>query len=135
VAAARVRIAARLWAAVGSALLACSSPAAAPEDPVLAYLRRASHLSESDRDALLARRPFVGMTLEEAELALVLEDRLATVDDRPILAVFGDGRGRRYTVRFGGSPPAVRSWTPHPIAPHEPRDVGERQRPPLPASR
>ena len=83
-----------------------------------AYLQTASHLNEEQKQAMKDHQPFIGMTFEEACLAMHL-DRI-TVElsdiDIPLQAVF-TANSVSYIIYFdGGTPNRVLEWSSLPDA-------------------
>ena len=76
-------------------------------EEVRAYVDSAPHLSPEQAQAMLDGRPFEGMTLPEATLAMQLLEASAVRDGSPLSAVFLGGDGRRYYVDFQGDPARI----------------------------
>lgn len=89
---------------------ACGPPIG-PGDPGLqAYLSASHHLSDSEKSALLEGRPFLGMTLQEANYAM----RTAGARRQPLgpgetarnfWVVYRARDGALWAVHFAGPPP------------------------------
>jgi hypothetical protein len=131
-------------AAIALGALACASPAspraegsaAAAREDVRAYVEAARHLSAEQEQAMLDGRPFEGMTLPEAKLAMQLLEVTAARDGRALSATFLGGDGRRYYADFQGDPPRIASFSlfgPDEIRLRDPEEL--HPMPPLPQLR
>ena len=76
-------------------------------EEVRAYVDSAPHLSPEQARAMLDGRPFEGMTLPEATLAMRLLEASAVRDGGALSAVFLGGDGHRYYVDFEGDPARI----------------------------
>lgn len=97
----------------------CAAPSAGPrpevslpaEDALQRYVHVANHLTEEQKEALLGRRPFVGMTPEEARLTM----RPLQIERAPSgeiqRGVYLGAERMRYHVDFGGKTPRVVFWS------------------------
>jgi hypothetical protein len=91
-------------------LAACAAPIG-PGDPGLrAYLAVSHHLTDAEKAALLEGRPFLGMTLQEANYALRpagarREGLGAGESAQDFWATYEDADGALWAVRFAGGPP------------------------------
>ena len=82
---------------------------------------------------MIEGQPFVGMTREEADLALTLLEESVELDKRVLRAVYVGGKGERYYVDFSGDPPKVAFWSSFEaddIKLTDPKDL--RPEPPIP---
>jgi len=75
------------------------------------YIQTADHLTEKQKKDLARRRPFVGMTLEEANLAMYRESTDAVLSGKAFRAVYVGDAGIRYYLDFQGDPPRVVNWS------------------------
>lgn len=95
-------------------LIACAAEPRVPA-PVKAkvqrYVEKAGHLDDNEMEAMLSGRPFVGMTVEEADLAMEREQCECRLDGRPMRATYRGGGGARYYLDFRGEPPRVVFWS------------------------
>ena len=82
-----------------------------PSEELENYLRTADHLNEEQKEQMTRRRPFVGMTLEEANLAMRQESTKLILSGKAMQAVYVGGSGVRYQLYFQGDPPSVVNWT------------------------
>jgi hypothetical protein len=86
-------------------------PDSAKQESVQQYLETAGHLNNAQRQAMEDGKPFVGMTYEEATLAMILVDFNAKFDGKFLKAVFKDRMSRSYILFFdGGTPSRVKTW-------------------------
>jgi hypothetical protein len=100
---------------------------------VRAYLESADHLTPEQAQAMLEGRPFEGMTLPEATLAMQLLEASTTRDGLTLGAIFLGADGRRYHIDFRGDPPRVSFFSLFGPDEIRLRDPGElRPEPPLP---
>jgi hypothetical protein len=82
-----------------------------PSEALENYLQTADHLNEKHKEQMTLRRPFVGMTLEEANLAMRQESTKLILSGTAMQAVYVGGAGVRYQLYFQGEPPRVINWT------------------------
>lgn len=82
-----------------------------PQEQIESYLQSAAHLNEEQQTALRRHRPFVGMTLEEADLAMVKESSEITLGGETLNAVYRGRKGTRYHLVFQGDPPVLVDWS------------------------
>ena len=75
------------------------------------YLQTASHLNEKQKEQMALHRPFVGMTIDEANLAMRQESAKLILSGKAMQAVYVGGSGVRYQLYFQGDPPSVVNWT------------------------
>ena len=75
------------------------------------YIQTANHLTEEQKKKLARRRPFVGMTMEEANLAMYRESTDAVLSGKAFRAVYIGDAGIRYYLEFQGDPPRVVNWS------------------------
>ena len=76
------------------------------------YLQKAEHLDGDQRRAMNQGIPFVGMTYEEATIAMTLVSWQGKVDGRVLKAQFAGGSGRTYVLFFDcGTPNRVMAWS------------------------
>jgi hypothetical protein len=76
------------------------------------YLETATHLNEEQRNAMLDGRPFIGMTLGEAELAMTLLQRQVVLSGEILQGKFRSMNGLIYIIAFDrGTPNRVVKWT------------------------
>lgn len=69
------------------------------------YLKTASHLTEEQKQAMIHLCPFIGMTMEEANLAMC-PDHSTAVQMKNILQMnYTGGGGVNYTLFFDGGDP------------------------------
>ena len=88
-----------------------SKRALPPRGDLERYLQTADHLDKEQKKQLARRQPFVGMTLEEANLAMRKESAELKVSGATMQAVYVGGSGTRYYLYFEGDPPRVVKWT------------------------
>ena len=74
------------------------------------YTQAADHLTESQKNAMINRQPFVGMTKEEADMAMYYEKSNVYGSGRTVQAIYTGGWGVKYYLYFEGSPPRVVEW-------------------------
>lgn len=91
-----------------AAVVACTTPGAADPD-LAAYVASADHLSPAQQEAMLGHRPFEGMSLGEAALAMKPVGSTLVVNEQVTRARY-EGEGVVYDVEFAGSPPRVVDW-------------------------
>ena len=103
-------------AVVALGAIACAAPPSLPaaqpsstavREDVRAYVDSAPQLSPEQAQAMLDGRPFEGMTLPEATLAMQLLETSVVRDGMTLSAVFLGGDGRRYYVDFQGDPARI----------------------------
>jgi len=82
-----------------------------PSEELEDYLQTADHLNEKQKEQMTRRRPFVGMTLEEANLAMRQESTKLILSGQAMQAVYVGVSGARYLLYFQGEPPRVVNWT------------------------
>lgn len=76
------------------------------------YLQTVDGMSEADQAAMREGRPFVGMTYEEAELAMRLIEVQIRIDGNVLQSRFQGPEGQGYTVFFDcADPNRVKDWT------------------------
>ena len=80
-------------------------------EPLQNYLQSANHLDEKQKEDMALRRPFVGMTMDEANLAMRRESTKLILSGKATQAVYVGGSGVRYQIYFQGEPPKVVNWT------------------------
>ncbi len=78
------------------------------------YLETVDHRDDRQKVAITSGRPFVGMTVEEADLAMNQERCDGTLDGNPIHAIYRGGDGARYYLYFEGELLRVVSWSSYP---------------------
>ena len=84
----------------------------AQQEHVKQYLETAGHLNEDQRQAMKHGKPFIGMTFDEAGMAMTLVDWHGELDGRIFKAQFQDRAGRRYVIFFdSGTPNRVTLWS------------------------
>jgi len=88
-----------------------SKGALPPRADLERYLQTAGHLDAEQKKQMASRQPFVGMTLEEANLAMRKESTELKVSGATMQAVYVGGSGTRYYLYFEGEPPRVVKWT------------------------
>jgi len=88
-----------------------SERALPPRADLERYLQSADHLDDEQKKQMASRRPFIGMTLEEANLAMRKESAELHVSGAIMQAVYVGGSGTRYYLYFEGDPPRVVKWT------------------------
>jgi hypothetical protein len=88
-----------------------SKRALPPRADLERYLETADNLNAEQKKQMASRRPFVGMTLEEANLAMRKEFAELKVSGATMQAVYVGGAGTRYYLYFEGEPPRVVKWT------------------------
>ncbi len=105
---------------LSSLLLACGGCASSPEEAKIAlpakeelerYIQTADHLSEAQKRQMARRRPFVGMTIDEANLAMHKESTDLVVPGAAFRAVYVGDAGVRYYLYFHGKPARVVDWS------------------------
>ena len=105
---------------LSSLLLACGGCASSPEQAKTAlpakeelerYIRTADHLSEAQKKQMVRRRPFVGMTIDEANLAMQKASTDLVVPGAAFRAVYVGDAGVRYYLYFHGKPSRVVDWS------------------------
>jgi hypothetical protein len=99
---------------VVQALLLCACAAGGPAGSdgaasLDAYLAGASHLTAAQRESMRRHRPFEGMTLEEAGLAMQPVETEIVMGERVRQAVYAGG-GTYYRLVFEGTPERVVEW-------------------------
>ena len=75
------------------------------------YIQRADHLSEAQKKQMARRRPFVGMTIDEANLAMHKESTDLVVPGAAFRVVYVGDAGVRYYLYFHGKPARVVDWS------------------------
>jgi len=88
-----------------------SKRALPPRGDLERYLQTADHLDDEQKKQMESRQPFVGMTLDEANLAMSKESTELNVFGAAMQAVYVGGSGARYYLYFEGDPPRVVKWT------------------------
>ena len=81
-----------------------------PKERLDRYLQTADHLTEKQKKDLARRRPFVGMTLEEANLAMNQESVDSALSGKAFRAVYVGDAGVKYWLQLG-TPPRVANWS------------------------
>lgn len=82
-----------------------------PQERLNSYIQTADHLTDRQKKDLARRRPFVGMTLEEANLAMYQESTNTVLSGKAFRAVYIGDAGIRYYLEFQGDPPRVVNWS------------------------
>ena len=82
-------------------------PLAGAESKQLCY----SVLTEEQKKEMSLRRPFVGMTVDEANIGMRRESTGLIVSGTAVQAVYVGRSGVRYQLFFRGDPPRVVDWT------------------------
>jgi hypothetical protein len=82
-----------------------------PSGELERYLETADHLTEKQKTRMASHRPFVGMTLTEANLAMQQISTDMILADTAMRAVYAGASGIRYHLYFQGDPPKVVDWT------------------------
>lgn len=82
-----------------------------PKERLDRYLQTADHLTEKQKKDLARRRPFEGMTLEEANLAMTQESVDSALLGKSFRAVYVGEAGVQYYLYFQGEPPHVVKWS------------------------
>lgn len=82
-----------------------------PQEQLDRYIQAADHLTDKQKKDLARRRPFVGMTLGEANLAMYRESIDAVLSGRAFQAVYVGEAGVKYYLYFQGEPPRVAKWS------------------------
>lgn len=86
-------------------------PDSAKQESIQQYLETAGHLNNAQRQAMEDGKPFIGMTYEEATLAMILVDLNAKFDGKILKAEFKDRMSRSYVLYFDcGTPLRVKTW-------------------------
>jgi hypothetical protein len=88
--------------------LACATTSSVDAE-LTAYVASADHLSAEQKQAMLGHRPFPGMSVAEAELAMKPVGSTLVVNEHVTRARY-EGDGVVYDVEFGGDPPRVVDW-------------------------
>ena len=82
-----------------------------PQEQLDKYIQTADHLTNKQKKDLSRRRPFVGMTLEEANLSMYRESVDSVLSGRAFRAVYVGEAGVKYYLYFQGEPPRVAEWS------------------------
>ena len=82
-----------------------------PSEELHNYLQTADHLNEKQKKEMSLHRPFVGMTINEANLAMRQESTKLILSGEAMQAVYVGRSGARYQLFFQGDPPRVVDWT------------------------
>ena len=82
-----------------------------PSEELNTYLQTADHLTEEQKKEMSLRRPFVGMTVDEANIGMRRESTGLIVSGTAVQAVYVGRSGVRYQLFFRGDPPRVVDWT------------------------
>jgi hypothetical protein len=82
-----------------------------PQEQLDKYIQTADHLTDKQKKDLARRRPFVGMTLEEANLAMYRESVDPVLSRQAFRAVYVGEAGVKYYLYFQGEPPRVANWS------------------------
>jgi hypothetical protein len=82
-----------------------------PQEQLDSYIQTADHLTDKQKKDLARRRPFVGMTLEEANLSMYRESVDSILSGRTFRAVYVGEAGVKYYLYFQGEPPRVAKWS------------------------
>jgi hypothetical protein len=84
----------------------------AKQESIQQYLETAGHLNNAQRQAMEDGKPFVGMTYEEATLAMILVDLNVKFDGKILKSKFKDRMSRSYVLFFDcGTPSRVKRWS------------------------
>ena len=87
-------------------------PDSAKQESIQQYLETAGHLNNAQRQAMEDGKPFVGMTFEEATLAMSLADLNVKFDGKILKAEFKNRMSRSYVLFFDcGTPSRVKTWS------------------------
>jgi hypothetical protein len=87
-------------------------PDSAKQESIQQYLETAGRLNNAQRQAMEDGKPFVGMTYEEATLAMILVDLNVKFDGKSLKAEFKDRMSRSYVLFFDdGTPRRVKTWS------------------------
>ncbi|MCP4697838.1 MAG: hypothetical protein GY862_13445 [Gammaproteobacteria bacterium] len=101
-------------AALAGLLAACASQprygsaadiAAGKGKNIHAYLQTAEHLTKEQKTSMMKRRPFIGMTMEEAGLAMERGKSGVSTGGKTSPIVYTGGWGVQYSLFFGNSVP------------------------------
>ena len=82
-----------------------------PQEQLDRYIKTADHLTDKQEKELARRRPFVGMTLDEANLAMHQESVDSVLSGQAFRAVYVGESGIKYYLYFQGDPPRVVNWS------------------------
>jgi hypothetical protein len=82
-----------------------------PSEKLDQYLQTADHLTEKQKKNMAARRPFIGMTIDEANLAMSQESTKLVLSGKAMQAVYVGESGVRYNIYFQGDPLRVADWS------------------------
>ena len=82
-----------------------------PQERLDRYLRTADHLTDKQKKELARRRPFVGMTMDEANLAMHQESIGSGLSGKAFRAVYVGESGVKYYLYFQGDPLRVVNWS------------------------
>jgi hypothetical protein len=84
----------------------------AQQERIQHYIRTAEHLNEDQRQAMKQGKPFIGMTYDEARMAMTLVDWQGKFDGKILKARFKDSTSRLYVLFFDcGTPNRVKLWS------------------------
>ncbi len=75
------------------------------------YIESADHLTEIQKTALKNGEPFIGMTVEEADILLCLKTSYITLDNGLLYGVYNESSIGEYHVYFSGAPLRVTFWS------------------------
>jgi hypothetical protein len=103
-----IRFVLRVLPLLAGLALACATTSDADAD-LAAYVASADHLGAEQKQAMLGHRPFAGMSVGEAALAMKPVGSTLVVNERVTRARY-EGEGVVYEVEFAGSPARVVDW-------------------------
>ena len=75
------------------------------------YIKSSEHLSGTQKKAMLNEKPFIGMTNEEAGIAMQLKNSLVTLNGNILHGIYLDSSNNKYHVYFSGITPVVSFWS------------------------
>lgn len=75
------------------------------------YIQFVDHLSKAEKAAMKAKKPFIGMTKQEADLVLSLKEPFVLLDNEILYGVYSNSRRMNYHAYFTGSPPKLIFWS------------------------
>jgi len=75
------------------------------------YIESSEHLSGTQKKVMLNEKPFIGMTNEEASIAMQLQDSLITLNGNILHGIYLDSSNNKYHVYFSGTIPVVSFWS------------------------
>jgi hypothetical protein len=75
------------------------------------YVESVDHLTEDQKKAMLNEQPFIGMTSDEAAMAMNFQNALVTLDGNILYGIYLDSDNTKYHVYFSGIIPEVSFWS------------------------